>query len=108
MEVRELLLKLLGLLKRERELLINFPSGEPEEFLSLQEEKRELLAELSKFEPSDFKQHLELVSEVKEVQSRVRVLLISNLNFIEGLFSELFQRETYGGKGDSSFFRGSA
>ncbi len=76
MEVLELLERL-----KERELLLKFPLGDPEAFLSLQEKKRELLLKLSSFNYCDFEPYADLVKEVKELQDQIKPLLLSNLFF---------------------------
>jgi len=106
--VEETLKRLKELCRKERELLIKFPLGEPEEFLSLQEEKRELLLKLSSLEAEELEPFKELIEEIKEVQELSKPLLLSNLSFIEEVLGELAPRETYGPSEGKSLFNGKA
>ncbi|RKQ61731.1 hypothetical protein C7457_1176 [Thermovibrio guaymasensis] len=105
--VKETLEELKRVCQRERELLIKFPQGDPEEFLSLQEEKRKLLTKLSQYDLEEIKPFEEIVREIKEIQESVKALLLSNITFIEELFKELFPSsgETYTPSGKTSFFK---
>lgn len=102
--VEDSLKRLKELYERERELLVRFPLGEPDEFLALQEEKRELLLELSSHTPEEFEPYRELVEEIARLHEVVRSLLVSNLSFIQELLGEVFPKETYGPSEGSSFF----
>ncbi len=98
------LLKLKSILERERELLLKFPLGEPQEFLELQKEKRKVLSKLSSLEKKDFSDLKELVKEIKELNEEVKALITNNYSFIKELLEELFPKTTYTGKEGSSAF----
>jgi len=106
--VERTLKELVELLKEEKKSLLSFTLENPESFTKLQERKKELLLKLSQLDREDFKEHLELVEEVKSLHEEVKALLLNNISFLEELFKELSNNETYAKRSSPSFFKGKA
>jgi len=80
----------------------------PQKVEDIQERKKELLLKLSQLDREDFKEHLELVEEVKGLHEEVKALLLNNISFLGELFKELSNNETYAKRSSPSFFKGNA
>ncbi|MEO2067978.1 MAG: hypothetical protein ABGX27_00495 [Desulfurobacteriaceae bacterium] len=112
MEAKKLLESLKALLESQKRLLLTGIKDKEtiEKLKDLDERKLEVLTELSKKEKEEFSSCVELVKVVEKLNKEVEILLMNNLDFIEGILKELCPESdiTYGssekGKGGFSLF----
>ncbi|ACO04627.1 MAG TPA: hypothetical protein DEP48_05780 [Persephonella sp.] len=91
--VNNLLDKLIGKLKEEKDLLIKSiqDARYVEELVKVIEEKRDILSQLSKYNREDFKGFEDKLREIETLGRSNLTLAANNAQFIDEIFSVLFE-----------------
>ncbi len=96
MELQDLIVSLKSLLEKEKEILIEFPIKNVDEFMEIQEKKRQLLLEISKYSKEELSSFQEEVLKISELNSTISALLMNHISFFEEFEKELFgEKLTY-------------